>query len=44
MGFLSFMAAINNAAISIHRILSNPDIPLRAAVDHIPWRPGDRIS
>jgi len=33
------MAAINNAAISIHRILSNPDIPLRASADYVQWLP-----
>ena len=38
-GLSALMAAINNAAISIHRILSNPDIPLRAAADYVQWLP-----
>ncbi|MEM9413090.1 MAG: hypothetical protein AAGA30_18415 [Planctomycetota bacterium] len=33
------MAALNNAAISIHRVLSDPEIPLRAAADYVQWRP-----
>ena len=36
-GLSALMAAINNAAISIHRILSNPDIPLRASADYVQW-------
>ena len=38
-GLSALMAAINNAAISIHRILSNPDIPLRASADYVQWLP-----
>lgn len=38
-GLSALMAAINNAAISIHRILSNPDMPLRAAADYVQWLP-----
>ena len=33
------MAAINNAALSIHRILSNPDVPLKAAAQYVQWIP-----
>jgi len=33
------MAAINNAALSIHRLKSDPDLPVRAAADYIAWRP-----
>jgi predicted transposase YbfD/YdcC len=43
-GLSALMAAINNAAISIHRILSDPEIPLRAAADYIQWRPTDGIA
>lgn len=43
-GLSAIMAAINNAAISIHRILSNPEIPLRASADYIQWRPADGID
>ena len=38
-GLSACMAAINNAALSIHRIKSNPDIPVRAAADYIAWSP-----
>ena len=38
------MAAINNAAISIHRILSDSEIPLRAAADYVQWRPKNGIN
>jgi predicted transposase YbfD/YdcC len=43
-GLSALMAAINNAAISIHRILSDPRIPLRAAADYIQWKPTDGIN
>jgi len=38
-GLSACMAAINNAALSIHRLKSNPDIPVRAAADYIAWSP-----
>lgn len=38
-GLSAALAAINNAALSIHRLLSTPTLPLRAAADHIAWRP-----
>ncbi len=38
-GLSVIMAAINNAAISIHRILSRDSIPLRAAADYVQWLP-----
>ena len=31
--------AINNAALSIYRLRSNPQLPVRAAVDFIAWNP-----
>ncbi|QDU89367.1 hypothetical protein Pla175_27560 [Pirellulimonas nuda] len=36
--------AIVNAAISIHLLLSNPDLPVRAAADHIAWSPVRRLQ
>ncbi len=33
------MAAINNAALSIHRLKSDPGIPVQAAADYIAWGP-----
>jgi predicted transposase YbfD/YdcC len=36
-GLSACMAAINNAALSIHRLRSDPDQPVRAAADHIVW-------
>lgn len=38
-GLSACLAAINNAAISIHRLCSDPTIPLRAAADQIAWKP-----
>ena len=38
-GLSALMAAINNAALSIHRILSNPDVPLKAAAQYVQWIP-----
>ena len=38
-GLSACLAAINNAAISIHRLQSDQAIPLRAAADHIAWNP-----
>lgn len=38
-GLSACMAAINNAALSIHRLRSDPDLPVRAAADHIAWNP-----
>lgn len=36
-GLSAMLAAMNNAAISIHRLRSDPDIPLRASADQIAW-------
>jgi predicted transposase YbfD/YdcC len=38
-GLSALMAAINNAAISIHRLFEKENLPLRAAADHIAWKP-----
>jgi predicted transposase YbfD/YdcC len=38
-GLSACMAALNNAALSIHRLRSNPELPVRASADHIAWRP-----
>ena len=38
-GLSACMAAINNAALSIHRLKSNPDIPIRASADQVQWNP-----
>lgn len=43
-GLSAIMAAINNAALSIHRLKSDPEIPLRAAADYIQWKPRDGIQ
>lgn len=43
-GLSAMMAAINNAAISIHKILSDTGIPLRAAADHVQWKPNQGIQ
>jgi predicted transposase YbfD/YdcC len=43
-GLSAMMAAINNAAISIHNILSDPEIPLRAAADYVQWSPKGGID
>jgi len=43
-GLSALMAAINNAAISVHRILSDPGISLRAAADHVQWQPETGIN
>jgi len=38
-GLSACLAALNNAAVSIHRLRSDPDIPVRAAADYIAWNP-----
>ena len=38
-GLSAIMAAINNAALSIHRLKSDPEMPLRAAADYVQWLP-----
>lgn len=38
-GLSACLAALNNAALSIHRLLSDPELPVRASADHIAWRP-----
>lgn len=38
-GLSACLAAINNAALSIHRLRSDPSLPVRAAADHIAWNP-----
>ena len=38
-GLSAIMAAINNAALSIHRLKSDKNIPLRAAADYVQWLP-----
>ncbi len=38
-GLSACFAAINNAALSIHRLCSDPALPVRAAADHIAWNP-----
>lgn len=38
-GLSACFAAINNAALSIHRLCSDPKLPVRAAADHIAWNP-----
>lgn len=43
-GLSAMMAAINNAAISIHKVLSDKTIPLRAAADYVLWGPAGGIK
>lgn len=43
-GLSAMLAAINNAALSIHRLLSDPEIPIRAAADYIAWKPEKGIE
>ena len=38
-GLSACLAAINNAAISIHRLRSDPHLPVRASADRIKWKP-----
>ena len=38
-GLSACLAAINNAALSIHHLRSVPQLPVRAAADYIAWRP-----
>jgi hypothetical protein len=38
-GLSACLAAINSAALSIHRLRSNPQLPVRAAADDIAWNP-----
>lgn len=38
-GLSACLAALNNAALSIHRLASDPRLPVRAAADHIAWNP-----
>jgi predicted transposase YbfD/YdcC len=43
-GLSACLAAINNAAVSIHRLRSDPDTPLRAAADYIAWNPARGLA
>jgi len=43
-GLSEMMAAINNAAISVHKILSDKSEPLRAAADYVQWSPNIGIT
>lgn len=38
-GLSACLAAINNAALSIHRLRAAPGLSLRAAADYIAWNP-----
>lgn len=38
-GLSALLAAINNAALSIHRLRSDQALPVRAAADYIAWKP-----
>jgi predicted transposase YbfD/YdcC len=38
-GLSACMAAINNAALSIHRLRSDQNLPVRASADYIAWCP-----
>lgn len=43
-GLSACMTAINNAALSIHRLKSDPDLPVRAVADYIAWSPAIGIQ
>jgi predicted transposase YbfD/YdcC len=43
-GLSACLAAINNAAVSIHRLQSDATIPLRAAADYIAWDPARGLA
>ncbi|QDU94507.1 hypothetical protein Pla8534_22980 [Lignipirellula cremea] len=38
-GLSPVMAGLNTIALSIHRLCSDAEQPVRAAADHIAWRP-----
>jgi hypothetical protein len=43
-GLSACLAALNNAALSIHRLCSNGSQPIRAAADHIAWNPARGLA
>jgi predicted transposase YbfD/YdcC len=43
-GLSACLAALNNAALSIHRLRSDRSQPLRAAADHIAWNPARGLA
>lgn len=43
-GLSACLAAINNAALSIHRLRSDPELPVRAAADYIAWCPARGLA
>lgn len=38
-GLASCLTALNSLALSLHRLCSDPGLPLRAAADFIAWTP-----
>lgn len=43
-GLSSMLAAINNAALSVHQVLSDPTLPIRASADYLCWTPENGIK
>jgi predicted transposase YbfD/YdcC len=43
-GLSACLAALNNAALSIHRLRSDRSQPIRAAADHIAWNPARGLA
>ena len=43
-GLAACLAAINNAAVSIHHLRSDPHLPVRAAADIIAWNPAKGLQ
>ena len=43
-GLSACLAALNNAALSIHRLRSDGSQPIRAAADHIAWNPARGLA
>lgn len=43
-GLSAVMASLNNVALSIHRLHSDPDQPVRASADYIAWNPARGLA
>ena len=43
-GLSAIMTGLNSIALSIHRLRSDPNLPLRAAADHLAWTPAAALT
>lgn len=43
-GLSAVMAGLNSIALSIHRLRSDPEQPLRAAADYLAWTPARALA